>query len=533
MSLLIKALNKAEEAQAQNAKAERAQAQYSITDAQTQHAKAEASAERVKFERTSAKNKPSIAIENAGDMVLSLAPATRIIDESSLVDALLADAGVVKSGATLSASPKSAASVFIAKGNSPSSSNKSLAVIAGLALFALLGMGAYFVQFVDNAPAMALPARTTAVLPSVSQLPFLQSSVAQSPPPVVDTETIVAAAPTRAGLASITEKFIPLPTNASAKLPEPTSAFAPRKFNQKQLAETQQIEARITSQKRSTKKYALKPTLAPEFADGETMVETVVETMVESKVKSKVNANNTIDPENDLEAVEAGAPINASKTSSHKTGKAKTGKLGKIIASESASINVSKSQAQSGVNPTLMSAFEAYAAGKDSQAQKLYKQVLQRDVRSVDALLGMGAIAQRQGRADDANGWYGKVLEVEPRNNIARAAMLDNQPQGNALNNESHIKNMLAQQPNDANLHAALGNLYAEQNQWPAAQQAYFDAYRLHASADNALNLAVSLDQMGKSKLALPYYQRALTLAQTGSNGIDKAALEARIAAIQ
>ena len=76
MSLLIKALNKAEEAQAQNAKAERAQAQYSIADAQTQHAKAEDSAERVKFERTSAKNKPSIAIENASDMVLSLAPAT-------------------------------------------------------------------------------------------------------------------------------------------------------------------------------------------------------------------------------------------------------------------------------------------------------------------------------------------------------------------------------------------------------------------------------------------------------------------------
>ncbi len=517
MSLLIKALNKAEEAQAQNAKAEKAQAQYSITDAQTQHAKAEASAERVKFERTNSKNKPSIAIKNAGDMVLSLAPATRIIDELSLVDALLADAGVVKSGATSSTSPKSAASIFIAKGNSPSSGNKSLAVIAGLALFALLGLGAYFVQFVDNAPAMAMPERTTAVLPPVLQLPISQSSVAQSSPPVVDIETIVTATPTQAGLTSVTEKSIPMPTNASAKIPEPTSTFEPRKFNQKKLAETQQIEARITSKKRSTKKSALMPTQAPEFADGETVVE------------SKVNANNTIDPENDLEAVEAGAPINASK----KTGKAKTGKLGKIIVSESASINVTKSQAQSGVNPTLMSAFEAYDAGKDSQAQKLYKQVLQRDVHNVDALLGLGAIAQRQGRADDANGWYGKVLEVEPRNNIARASLLDNQPQGNALNNESHIKNMLAQQPNDANLHAALGNLYAEQRQWPAAQQAYFDAYRLHASADNALNLAISLDQMGKSKLALPYYQRALTLAQTGANGIDKAALAARIAAIQ
>jgi uncharacterized protein HemY len=158
--------------------------------------------------------------------------------------------------------------------------------------------------------------------------------------------------------------------------------------------------------------------------------------------------------------------------------------------------------------------------------------VLQRDVRNVDALLGLGAIATRQGRDADANGWYGKVLEVDPRNSMAQAAMLDNQPQGNEANSESRIKNMLAKNPNDANLHVALGNLYAEQSQWPAAQQAYFDAYSLNTSADNAFNLAVSLDQMGKPKLALPYYQRALEQASSTSS-IDKAALEARIAAIQ
>jgi hypothetical protein len=37
---------------------------------------------------------------------------------------------------------------------------------------------------------------------------------------------------------------------------------------------------------------------------------------------------------------------------------------------------------------------------------------------------------------------------------------------------------------------------------------------------------------MGKPKLALPYYQRALAQASDKSS-IDKAALEARIAAIQ
>ena len=184
-----------------------------------------------------------------------------------------------------------------------------------------------------------------------------------------------------------------------------------------------------------------------------------------------------------------------------------------------------------------MSAYEAYNAGKDAEAQKLYKQVLQRDVRNVDALLGLGAIASRQGRVADANGWYGKVLEVEPRNSLAQSALLDNQlqtnqSQGITLDAESRLKNMLAKQPNDANLYVALGNLYAEQNQWASAQQAYFDAYSLNSNADNAFNLAVSLDQMGKPKLALPYYRRALEQASSSSN-IDIAALEARIAAIQ
>ena len=483
MSLLIKALHKAEEAQAQNAKAEKVQ---------TQHANAEAN--RLNQQRISTKQKSAIAIENAGDMVLSLTPTTRIIAEPSLVDALLADAGVVQSGATLSASPKNAANVFIAKGKALGSGNKSLAIIAGLALFALLGMGAYFVQFIDNTPEMAMPALAL----------IAQPIVAQPTPQPAASETIIAAAPAQVVPAPIADNPILAPAQPSAKMSDETTAFEPSK-----LAETQLIAARITSQKRTTKKSAS----APEFVDDET----------------QANADNVIEPENDAEVNETEAPIITSK----KTGKAKTGKLGKTIASDSASISVTKSQAQPGVNPTLMSAYEAYTEGKDSQAQKLYKQVLQRDVRNVDALLGMGAIAQRQGRAADANGWYGKVLEVEPRNNIAQAALIDNQPQGNAQNNESHIKSMLAKQPDDANLHAALGNLYAEQNQWPAAQQAYFDAYRLHASADNAFNLAVSLDQMGKSKLALPYYQRALALAQTGANGIDKAALEARIAAIQ
>lgn len=208
------------------------------------------------------------------------------------------------------------------------------------------------------------------------------------------------------------------------------------------------------------------------------------------------------------------------------------------IASKSVSVSVTKNIQANTVNATLMNAYQAYKAGDDDQAQALYRQVLRKDTYSTDALLGMAAIAQRQGREADAVSWYEKVLESDPRNPIAQAAMLSSaqsnltgQDAGSA---ESHIKNMLAKSPDDANLHANLANFYAEQNQWADAQQSYFEAFRLSPSnADFAFNLAVSLDQMGKPNLALPYYQKAQQLLQNGSqSALNQTELAARIAAI-
>lgn len=204
------------------------------------------------------------------------------------------------------------------------------------------------------------------------------------------------------------------------------------------------------------------------------------------------------------------------------------------IASKSASIKMTKQKTTSGVNPVLMRAYEAYNAGNDSQAQQDYMQVLKQFGPNVDAMLGLGAIATRQERLADANGWYRQVLEVEPRNELAKSGLLNLQQgqAGRPQASESNIKSMIATAPNDANLHAALGDLYANQQQWPAAQQAYFDAYRLNQSVENAFNLGVSLDQLGKPALALPYYREALQKAAQ-SNAVDAEALKARIASIE
>lgn len=206
-----------------------------------------------------------------------------------------------------------------------------------------------------------------------------------------------------------------------------------------------------------------------------------------------------------------------------------------IAAPREEAVKVTRNAVEIGVNPDLAIAYQAFNAGDEAKAQTYYRRALQSDVRNVDALLGMAAIASRQGRGQDAAGWYGKVLEVDPRNSIAQAALMSGYAQVDPVGAESRIKNMLALKPEAAHLHAALGNLYAEREEWAQAQQAYFQAHHFAPSnADYAFNLAVSLDHLGKAPLALQYYKQSLELLSTsGSGNIDRAQLESRILQLQ
>jgi tetratricopeptide (TPR) repeat protein len=448
MSLLIKALDKAESDKVEHASTKQKQAE-----------KGKAKDAFNSDLELSLSPTDSVLVEPASPAKVSDDNTQSTIQTSSQTASQPSKSATAPLNTPISSnSPKSAANVFSAKGVEASNQNTRLALIGGAGLVALLGMGLYFYQFVDNTPDVVISPR-----------PLEQLAKAQQP-----------------------ESNATLPEMPEAEAPMP-QVFEPDETVQ--LAEQQVAPIKMAKKQAASVDEAL--------AENEMALDDSVPD--EAVVATKANKKGS---------------------------KSKKLQFGEAIASPSASIEVTKTQSEAGINPTLMGAYDAYNAGDDAKAQKLYKQVLQQDKRNVDALLGLGAIASRQGREADANGWFGKVLEIEPRNNMAQAALLENQPQGNEANSETRIKNMLAKNPSDANLHIALGNLYAEQNQWPAAQQAYFDAYSLNGSADNAFNLAVSLDQMGKPKLALPYYQRALAQASDKSN-IDKAALEARITAIQ
>lgn len=191
-----------------------------------------------------------------------------------------------------------------------------------------------------------------------------------------------------------------------------------------------------------------------------------------------------------------------------------------------APLHIEQQQAES-IDPLLNNAYLAYREGKFEQAQQLYREALKLDERNTDALLGLAVIAQRRGADNVATHYYAQVLELNPRDAVANAGM-------SALttddNRESRLKILLHEQQDSSPLNFALGNHYAAQERWGEAQLAYFNAYKLEPrNAGLAFNLAVSLDRLGQKKLAAQYYQSALQLDPSHSEGFDHAQISQRI----
>ena len=185
---------------------------------------------------------------------------------------------------------------------------------------------------------------------------------------------------------------------------------------------------------------------------------------------------------------------------------------------------------QATVAPSLMQAWEALQQGRFEQAESLYQVVLQADPQNIDGLLGLASIAGRRGNSEQAVHLYERALELDPRNAAAQAGLISIVGQADPQLSETRLKVLIAREPSGF-LYFALGNVYARQPQWTQAQQAYFQAYQLQPdNADYAYNLAVALEHIGQTKIALGYYRKAVALSSAkGHASFDASRVQERI----
>lgn len=195
-------------------------------------------------------------------------------------------------------------------------------------------------------------------------------------------------------------------------------------------------------------------------------------------------------------------------------------------------LRLTRSQPKS--NQALERAYDTLQAGRLDEAQRDYDLVLRGDAKNTDALLGLATIAARRGQSDAAQSFYLRALEADPNDATAQAGLINLHGQADPGASESRLKTALAGQPDSGVLHFALGNVYAHQQRWSEAQQAYFRAYSSEPdNADIIFNLAVSLDHLHQNKLAAQYYQRALNAAGAGSPAFDRNQVKARLLDLQ
>lgn len=193
-------------------------------------------------------------------------------------------------------------------------------------------------------------------------------------------------------------------------------------------------------------------------------------------------------------------------------------------------IKISRSKGIDLKGQLINDAYAAYMAEDFSTAGEKYEEVLAKQPDNRDALLGIGAIATRSGDGLKALKVYSRLLRLNPKDELARALLINLQSDAEIIHSESAIKVMIQENPDLPFLYFTLGNIYASQLRWPEAQQAFFDAYRQDSSnPDYALNLAISLDKIGQFEPALDYYNTALKLSDDRVANFDPALVISRI----
>lgn len=162
----------------------------------------------------------------------------------------------------------------------------------------------------------------------------------------------------------------------------------------------------------------------------------------------------------------------------------------------------------------VRTAYAAYERGEHKLAERDYRRALEIAPNHLNALAGLAAVLQETGRSGEALVYYRQLLNVEPNNEIAAAAIIASDRETSAVDAIPQLKSLLQHYPNSAYLHYVLGVRYLERNLWPEASLSFLNAHNANPGrADYSYNLAVSLERLGDYESAEFYFERAILSA--------------------
>ncbi|MCW5315422.1 tetratricopeptide repeat protein [Nostoc sp. KVJ3] len=132
------------------------------------------------------------------------------------------------------------------------------------------------------------------------------------------------------------------------------------------------------------------------------------------------------------------------------------------------------------INSSLQLALEHHRANHLVEAEQIYRQILKQQPENIEALYGLGMLAQQIGKLQEAEKFLTTAVHIQP--DCVKAWF-------------------------------SLGNLYQAQIQLPEAEKAYQQALSLQPNAVPIYNnLGYTLQQQGKFDEAVAYYQKGLEL---------------------
>jgi len=208
-----------------------------------------------------------------------------------------------------------------------------------------------------------------------------------------------------------------------------------------------------------------------------------------------------------------------------------TPKKPKVIEANERILSIEKVSKADVVGEKLDQAWHAYESAKYNDAAKMYNDVLAIEEGNRDALLGLGAIAVIEKNHVKAREVYLSLLDLDPRDPIATAALAGLHSSKESLETDKdYLISMLEKNPDTHHLNFALGNVYAQLDQWIEAQKYYFNAWQQDSdNADYLFNLAVSMDQLSKEQQAVDFYKDSLLKAANKQVSFSRDAVKKRI----